>query len=239
MHCNCFSKLFLVFFELRQLFRLILLTLPPLKRIYVYMVRVAITGGIGSGKSTLCQYFVDNGVTLYDSDKRAKSLMSSNEELRNKISELLGSEAYDDLGINRAYIANQIFSCESKREALNAIVHPAVLADFERVAQRAAEGDAPYIIFESAILFECDLAHHFDYTVAVLAPEELRLSRVVNRDGCTLEQAKSRLSTQMSDDEMHAKADYAVVNIFEEDLEGAAQRLDQLFKSLARKKEQE
>lgn len=165
--------------------------------------------------------------------------MNSDEGLRRKIVELLGCEAYDDLGLNRAYIANKIFADDRLREALNAIVHPAVLADFERVVERAKGEDAPYVIFESAILFECDLASHFDYTVAVLAPEELRLSRVVNRDGCTLEQAKARLSTQLSDDVMHAKADYAVVNIFEEDLEGAAQRLDQLFKSMARKREQE
>lgn len=203
------------------------------------MIRVAITGGIGSGKSTLCQHFVQSGITLYDSDRKAKGLMMSNEELRNQIIELLGSEAYNDLGLNRAYVAEQIFANDALREGLNAIVHPAVLADFDRVAKQAAQADAPYIIFESAILFESDLAHHFDYSVAVLAPEELRLSRVVNRDGCSLEQAKARMSTQMNDDEMHTKADYTVVNIFENDLEGAAQRLDQLFKSLARKKEQE
>ncbi len=201
------------------------------------MLKVAITGGIGSGKSRLCQCFVGNGITLYDSDRKAKELMVSDKKLRREIIALLGEESYNDQGINRAYLAERVFGDDRLREGLNALVHPAVMADFERVAERASQDDAPYIILESAILFEADLAHHFDYTVAVLAPEELRLSRVVNRDGSTLEQVRARMQTQMSDDEMHKRADYSVVNIFEEDLEGAAQRLDQLFKSLALRKE--
>ncbi|MFR9619691.1 MAG: dephospho-CoA kinase [Rikenellaceae bacterium] len=200
------------------------------------MIKVAITGGIGSGKTTLCQHFAQSGVAIYDSDRRAKELMSSDEKLRQLIIELLGHEAYTPMGLNREYIAQKIFDNEELRMSLNAIVHPAVLADFERAA--AAQGDVAYVIFESAILFEAQLEQHFDYTVAVLAPQELRLSRVVTRDGCTIQQAQARIDSQLSDDELHARASFTVVNIFEGDLEGAAQRLDQQFKSLARKREE-
>lgn len=202
------------------------------------MIKVAITGGIGSGKSTLCQYFTQNGITLYDSDRRAKALMTSDEQLRGQITALLGADAYGDLGLNRAYVAERIFGDDALRDALNGLVHPAVFADFECVASKAEAADAPYIIFESAVLFESGLADQFDYSVAVLAPQELRISRVVTRDGLTVEQVQARIDAQLSDDVLHSKADYSVVNIFEDDLEGAAQRLDQLFKSLARKKEE-
>ncbi len=196
------------------------------------MIKIGVTGGIGSGKSTLCSHFVMSGIPHYDSDKKAKELMNSNQELMAKIVELFGEEAYCDGGLNRAYLAEQIFGDEAKREAMNAIVHPAVRLDLLAWVDCQGE-DVPYVIVESAILFDSDLADYVDHTVAVLAPEELRISRVVNRDGCSVEQAKSRIAAQLSDEQLHAKADYSVVNIMEEDLAGAAQRLDQIFKSFA------
>ncbi len=198
------------------------------------MIKVGITGGIGSGKSTLCRHFRDSGVAHYDSDRRARELMNSDVELRKKITELLGTEAYNDYAeLNRGFVASQIFSDESKRSALNSIVHPAVMRDFAAWVDNQSTESTPYIVMESAILFDAGLESHVDFTVAVLAPEEMRLTRVVNRDGCTLDQAKARMEAQMSDDELHKRANYSVVNIFEEDLEGAAQRLDQIFKGEA------
>lgn len=196
------------------------------------MIKVGITGGIGSGKSTLCNHFVQSGIPHYDSDKRAKELMNSDEVIKSKIVELFGEVSYVDGALNRPYLAEQIFGDDSKREALNGIVHPAVRLDF--LSWVDAQGDdVPYIILESAILFGGNLVEYIDYTVAVLAPEELRIGRVVNRDGCTVEQAKGRISAQMSDEEFHANSDYTVVNIVEEDLAGSAQRLDQIFKGFA------
>ncbi|MFI3247973.1 MAG: dephospho-CoA kinase [Rikenellaceae bacterium] len=196
------------------------------------MIKVGVTGGIGSGKSTLSNHFAKGGIPLYDSDCRAKELMNRDETLKSKIVELFGEEAYFAGALNRPFLAEQIFKDESKREALNAIVHPAVRLDF--LSWVDAQGDSvPYVILESAILFDADLTNYIDYTVAVLAPEELRITRVVNRDGCTADQAKSRIAVQMDDNELHKRANYSVVNIFEEDLEGAAQRLDQIFKGFA------
>ncbi len=203
------------------------------------MIKVGITGGIGSGKSTLCRHFRDSGVAHYDSDRRARELMNNNRELRTKITELLGEGAYNQYDeLNRGYVADHIFGDEQKRLSLNEIVHPAVMRDFEAWVDNQSEESAPYVVMESAILFDAGLESHLDYTVAVLAPEEMRLTRVVNRDGCTLEEAKSRIDAQLNDDELHARATYSVVNIFEEDLEGAAQRLDQIFKGEAFKSQQ-
>ncbi len=203
------------------------------------MIKVGITGGIGSGKSTLCRHFRDSGVAHYDSDRRARTLMEGDNELRAKISGLLGEQSYNEYGeLNRRYIADTIFDDDAKRLALNAIVHPAVMRDFAAWVDNQSEASAPYVIMESAILFDANLESNVDYTVAVLAPEEMRLTRVVNRDGCTLEQAQARMAAQLTDDELHARANYSVVNIFEEDLEGAAQRLDQIFKGEAFKLQQ-
>ncbi len=196
------------------------------------MIKIGVTGGIGSGKSTLCNHFVMSGIPHYDSDCRAKELMNSDEAIKSAIVELFGVEAYVEGELNRPFLASQIFQDEAKREALNAIVHPAVRLDFLSWVDIQG-GDVPYVVLESAILFNADLANFVDYSVAVLAPEELRITRVVNRDGCTIDQAKSRIAAQMSDEELHTKADYSVVNIIEDDLAGAAQRLDQIFKSFA------
>lgn len=207
------------------------------------MLKIAVTGGIGSGKSSLSNHFIQSGVPYYDSDRRAKELMLSDADVKVALRGLFGERAFEvDLDgverLDRAYIAKEIFADGAKREALNAIVHPAVVRDFERWASdHEQRGEHAYVIFESAILFDAGLEANFDKSVVVMAPEEVRLTRVVNRDGCTVEQARGRMAAQMSEDEMHKRADYSVVNIFEDDLAGAAQRLDQIFKAEAIRKE--
>ncbi len=195
------------------------------------MIKVGVTGGIGSGKSRLCHLLSERGVACYDSDRRARELMSSDSALKEAIVDLFGGEAYGSAGeLNRAYLGAEVFSDPAKREALNGVVHPAVKRDFVVwCEEQASRGDAAYVLLESAILFGSGLEEYVDYTVAVLAPEEIRLERVVTRDGSTLEQVKARMAAQMSDDELHQRADYTIVNIFEEDLAGSALRLDQIF----------
>ncbi|MFI3258473.1 MAG: dephospho-CoA kinase [Rikenellaceae bacterium] len=198
------------------------------------MIKVGVTGGIGSGKSTLCRHFRDSGVPHYDSDSRARALMNSDESLRERIIEAFGSESYNSYNeLNRGFIAAEIFGDEAKLKLMNSIVHPAVMRDFEAWADGQDEATSPYVVLESAILFEAGLESNVDYTVAVLAPEQMRITRVVNRDGSTLDEVKARIAAQLSDDELHTRASYSVVNIFEEDLAGAAQRLDQIFKGIA------
>lgn len=180
------------------------------------MYKVGITGGIGSGKSTVCRIFAQSGVALYDADSRAKELMATSAVLRQRIVESFGEEAYTSEGLNRAYLASRVFADAEQLRLLNSIVHPAVMEDFEQWAE-AQEG--VYVLFESAILFESGLADRVDTTVAIMAPESLRVERVMVRDNCTYEQVLARIKNQMSDDERSDRAKYSIVNIDLEDLE--------------------
>lgn len=144
------------------------------------MMKVGITGGIGSGKSTVCRLFARLGVAVYDSDAGAKRLMTEDAELRRRITDRFGAEAYADGTLNRTYLAGRVFSEAQALADLNAIVHPAVWADFAAWAEQQ-EGD--YVILESALLFDAGFDACVDRTVAVLAPEALRIERTCRRDG--------------------------------------------------------
>lgn len=143
------------------------------------MMKVGITGGIGSGKSTVCRLFARLGVAVYDSDAGAKRLMTEDAELRRRITDRFGAEAYADGTLNRTYLAGRVFSEAQALADLNAIVHPAVRADFAAWAEQQ-EGD--YVILESALLFDAGFDACVDRTVAVLAPEALRIERTCRRD---------------------------------------------------------
>lgn len=198
------------------------------------MIRVGITGGIGSGKSTVCRLFAQRGVAVYDSDAAAKRLMSGDDGLRRRITARFGDDAYCDGALNRAYLARRVFSDAQALADLNAIVHPAVMADFEAWAGRQ-RGD--YVVLESAILFESGLEHAVDRTVAVLAPLELRIERTVLRDGCDVSEVRRRIAAQTDDDTLRARADYTLVNILESDLEPAVAELDRRFRLEAQRHE--
>ena len=193
------------------------------------MIKVAICGGIGSGKSTVCQMFAERGVALYDSDSRAKALMNESEELRRALIAEFGEECYEGGALNRPYLANRVFGSEEQLAKLNSIVHPAVKADFLRWAEEQ-EGD--FCILESAILFESGFDKIVDKTVAVLAPLPLRIERAMARDGATREQIEARVKAQMSDDELVARADFAIVNIHLEDVEKDVAELAYRFKMM-------
>lgn len=189
-------------------------------------MKVGITGGIGSGKSTVCRLFAQRGIAVYDSDREAKRLMTEDGALRAGITARFGAESYVDGALNRRYLASRVFSDAQALADLNALVHPVVRSDFASWAERQA---GPYVILESAILFEAGLEGAVDRTVAVLAPLELRLSRTCRRDGCDEEAVRRRMAAQLDDDTLRDRADYAVVNIFESDLEPAVAELDRRF----------
>lgn len=186
------------------------------------MYKVAITGGIGSGKSKVVELLAQRGVASYDSDSRAKALIASSPELREQIIECFGPAAYDGEEVNRRYLAERVFNDKEALTKLNAIVHPAVMADFERWAE-GEEGN--YVVMESAILFEAGLEGSFDATVSVMAPEELRLERAMKRDGATEEQIRERMRNQLSDEERCDRSTFAIVNIELDDLEDDVEQL--------------
>lgn len=197
------------------------------------MMKVGVTGGIGSGKSTVCRLFAQRGIAVYDSDAEAKRLMRDDGELRRSIEARFGAEAYRGGELDRSYLAGRVFGDPQALADLNALVHPAVVRDFEAWAARQ-QGD--YVILESALLFDAGLERHVDKTVAVLAPEKLRVERTCRRDGSDADAVRSRIAAQSDDDTLASKADFTLVNIFEEDLEPAVVRLDGLFRREAAKR---
>ena len=190
------------------------------------MYKIGVTGGIGSGKSTVCQLLSQWGAAVYDSDAKAKELMASDPELKASIIESFGAECYGEQGLNRAYLAMQVFGDEAKLQLLNSIVHPAVKADFHRWSELQR---APYVIFESAILFEAGFENEVDTTLAVMAPLEERIRRAMERDGASREAILSRISHQMSDDDLHARAKKTIVNLRLEYLESDLEQLHKIF----------
>lgn len=194
------------------------------------MKKIAICGGIGSGKSTVCQMFAERGVAIYDSDSRAKALMNESELLRKALMAEFGAECYEGGVLNRPYLAQRVFASPEQLAKLNAIVHPAVKEDFLRWAE---EQSGDYVILESAILYESGFDSLVDKVVAVLAPLPLRIERAMQRDGASREQIEARIKAQMSDDELMARADFAIVNFQLEDVEKDVVELNHRFKMMA------
>ena len=190
------------------------------------MYKIGITGGIGSGKSTVCALLRERGVAVYDSDAEAKRLMAESETLRQQIVETFGAECYGDKGLNRQYLASQVFGNAEALQRLNAIVHPAVKDDFRAWAERQ---QGAYVVLESAILFESGFDKAGAATLAGMAPLEERLRRTMERDGADREQVLSRIAHQMSDDELHARADRTIVNLMREYLESDIEQLHKMY----------
>lgn len=191
------------------------------------MYKIGVTGGIGSGKSTVCALFAERGIPVYDSDSRAKSLMNDDEALRGELSREFGEGCYAADGcLDRAYLASRVFGHAEALERLNAIVHPAVREDFRRWAEAQS---APYVLLESAILFEAGFESEVDATLAVLAPQQERVRRAVERDGVSRDEVLKRMAHQMSDDELHARADRTVVNVRRDYLESDVEQLHKIY----------
>jgi len=172
---------------------------------------VGITGGIGSGKSTVCKLFSLLGVPVYTADDRAKWLMNHDSPLKEKILAAFGSESYLSNGeLNRAYLAASVFSNPEKVAALNALVHPAVRKDFmDWVSQQTA----PYLIKEAALLFETGAAKELDCVINVSSPLRVRMARVLLRDPQrTVEQVNQIIDQQLPDEEKNERADFSIKN---------------------------
>lgn len=175
------------------------------------MIRVGITGGIGSGKTTVCRIFEVLGVPVYYADDRAKALMVEDDDLRTGIKQLFGSQAYhDDGSLNRAYIAQRAFSDNELLEELNGLVHPAVWRDGE--AWQKEHSGATYTLKEAALLYESGGHHLLDVIIVVAAPDEVRIKRVMARDGVSREEVETRMSKQLPQRDKVERADYLVVN---------------------------
>lgn len=168
-----------------------------------------ITGGIGSGKTTAAKFFEELGVPVYNSDTRAKIIQNENSEVKVKIIEAFGDEAYNQSGLNRVYIAKQVFNNNEKLKQLNQIVHPAVFNDFEEWKKQQT---SKIIMKEAAILIESGSYKDCDVVISVLMDKEKRIQRIMARDGFTEEQVMARINNQISDKERIQKSDFIIDN---------------------------
>ena len=188
--------------------------------------KIGITGGIGSGKSTVCRLLADMGVPVYDSDARAKALMNDSEALRTALIEAFGEECYNAEGLTRPYLASRVFGDAEALAQLNAIVHPAVREDFRAWADVQS---SRYVVLESAILFEAGFENEVDTTLAVLAPLEERVRRTAERDGVDRESVLKRIAHQISDEELHRRANRTLVNLRMDYLESDVEQLHKMY----------
>lgn len=188
---------------------------------------VGLTGGIGSGKSTVAKMFRKLGVPVYDSDHEAKVLMVTSPKVRDGLIKLFGEEIYDDEGnLNRKFIADKVFKDAALLQKLNAIVHPAVREHF---LEWAAGQSTPYVIQETALIFENNAQDKYDQTILVTAPMEVRAHRVMARDGVDREAVLDRMRNQMTDDEKTDLAHFRIENI---DLKSTKNKVKQLHAKL-------
>lgn len=173
------------------------------------MLRIGLTGGIGSGKSTVASIFEVLGIPVYNADNAAKRLMQEDEILKDGIIRLFGQEAYVNGILNRAWLSEQVFGDPEKTKAINALVHPATIRDAKNWMSMQ---HAPYAIKEAALVFESGSEKELELVIGVSAPEDLRIQRVMARDGITGDMVRQRMSKQMPEDEKINRCDHVIIN---------------------------
>ena len=178
------------------------------------MKTVALTGGIGSGKSVVAKMFEGLGIPLYYADQRAKQLMTESVHLRKGLKDLFGDRAFEDGVLNRSYIASVVFEDPVKLQSLNALVHPEVERDFKAWLNRQ---NAPYVIQEIPLLFENRKESQYDAVITVTAPRDIRIDRVVKRDKVSKAHVVQRMNNQLPEEVKIKGATFVIRNLDLED----------------------
>jgi dephospho-CoA kinase len=195
-----------------------------------HMLKVGITGGIGSGKTTVCKMFEKLGIPVYYADERAKYLMQHEHFLIDQLKKNFGEEIYENGRLNRTLLAEKVFNNKSKLELLNSLVHPAVFRDTERWREEQKEKKPPYSINEAALLVETGSYKGLDKLIVVYAPLETRVNRVSNRDKVEIEEVMARVRNQLPEDEKLKLADMVITN--DGDLHHLEQQVKQIHEQL-------
>ncbi len=194
------------------------------------MIVVGLTGGIGSGKTTVANFFKALGVPIYIADDAAKNLMESSSKIRKEIIELLGKEAYTETLPNRKWIAKQVFANEALLNKLNKIIHPRVKTHFKNWAEKQ---QANYVLYEAAILFEKGGYKDTDYNILVVAPKEERIKRLQKRDNSSKEDIEARMQNQWDDQKKIKLADFIIENIHKADTKTQVTQLHKTLSGIA------
>lgn len=174
------------------------------------MKKIGVTGGIGSGKSIVCEIFKTLGCKIYNADERAKLLLDNNSEIRRQIMLNFGEQVYQSGKADRKLLAAKVFNNAEALKTLNSIIHPAVSVDFQEWLQ--LYNDQPYIIKEAAIMFESGANKQLDEVILVYASPEIRMKRVMQRDNITQDAVIARMKNQMSDDDKIKLSNYIIYN---------------------------
>jgi len=188
---------------------------------------IGLTGGIGSGKTTVARMFEELGVPVYIADTEAKALTNRSKVIRRKLTQLLGPKTYKEGKLDRKYVADIVFNDPEILQQVNSIIHPKVATHFKRWCKRQV---GPYVIKEAAILFENGGYKQCDKTILVVAPKELRIQRIISRDGSSTTDIESRMDNQWPDSEKAKLADFIIENI---DLEATNSEVIRIHKILS------
>jgi len=173
------------------------------------MLKIGLTGGMGSGKTTVSKIFSALGIPVFYADDVAKTVMSEDADLKQNIIQLFGEDAYANNSLNRKYIAGIVFNDKYKLEQLNALVHPLTIAAADKWMQAQT---TPYILKEAALMFESPAAANLDYIIGVYAPQHLRLHRVMQRDGASREEVLARMNNQLDETIKMKLCDFVILN---------------------------
>jgi dephospho-CoA kinase len=176
------------------------------------MLRIGITGGIGSGKSLVCKYFENLRIPVFNADDIANKIIDTDAGIRKKIPKYFGPSSYNDKGLNRKFIRDRVFNDAEALTALNSITHPVILNYFDNWCKRMKKEGHRFVIKEAAIIFESESYKQLDYFVSVIAPVETRIRRVMERDGKTREEVEHIIRRQMSDEEKIKRSDLVISN---------------------------
>lgn len=190
---------------------------------------VGLTGGIGSGKSTVAKIFESLGVPVYNSDKEAKHLMTSSQSLKNELVRLFGKKAFEHKKLNKNYISSKVFKNPDLLQKLNEIVHPAVKNHF---LEWTTKQNSEYVIQETALIFENSSQDYYDVVILVTAPKKERIRRVMERDGVQEIKVLERMSHQLDDSDKIELSDFVVENL---DLEYTHQQVYKIHNQLRSK----
>lgn len=185
---------------------------------------VGLTGGIGSGKTTVASFFKELGVPIYIADVEAKALMNRSKIIKRKLIKLFGKQAYQNEALNKPFVANKIFNNGTLLEKMNSIVHPKVASHFKRWLKKQ---DTSYVIKEAAILFENGTFESLDFIITVVAPESTRISRVIKRDQSSQKKVKAIIGNQWSDERKVKLSDFVIENVELEDTKNQIKSIHQ------------
>lgn len=195
------------------------------------MLRIGLTGGIGSGKTTVARIFETLGIPVYYADDAAKKLMNTDPVLKEAIIKNFGAETYKEGTLDRKYLASIVFSNKEKLELLNALTHPVTIDDAE---QWMKQQTTPYIIKEAALLFESGSAEKLDHIIGVYAPQHIRVKRVMDRDGLSAEDVMKRISRQIDEEKKMERCDFIITNNDQQLVIPQVLELDKKFRTVSK-----